>query len=102
MIKNTYIFHSDPGHGWLAVKRAELIRLNILDRVSPYSYQNGQTVYLEEDGDASLFLNRKEEVGEEVESKESYQDNTPIRRYAGFQITEHEKELMLETMVTSS
>jgi len=99
MIKNTYIFHSDPGHGWLAVKRAELIRLNILDKVTPYSYQNGATVYLEEDCDASLFIERKEEVGEEINTKESYQENTPIRRYAGFQITEHEKELMLEKMV---
>lgn len=91
-MKTTYIFHSDPGHGWLAVKRAELIRLNILEKVTPYSYQNGATVYLEEDCDASLFINRKKEVGEEVETRESFQENTPIRNYAGFQITEQRLE----------
>lgn len=80
-----YIFHTDPGHGWLAVKRKELIKLNILDKVSSCSYQRGGTVYLEEDCDATLFWNAKEAIGEKVDYRSSYQNNTPIRRYARFE-----------------
>ena len=79
-----YVFHSDPGHGWLAVKRKELVRLAILNKVSQCSYQRGGTVYLEEDCDASLFIDAKDKAGEKFEHRESYQDNTPIRHYAGF------------------
>lgn len=50
------VFYSDPGHGWFAVKRAELQRLGILSQISPWSYQRGQTVYLEEDCDASVYF----------------------------------------------
>ena len=80
----TYIFHTDPGHGWLAVKRQELIRLNLLDKISSCSYQNGVTVYLEEDCDAAIFLQAKEVAGETVEHRESHQEHTPIRRYDQF------------------
>ena len=79
-----YIFHSDPGHGWLAVKRKELARLNILNKISSCSYQKGGTVYLEEDCDASLFIQAKKDNGETFEYKESHQENTPIRYYNHF------------------
>jgi len=54
-----YRFISDPGHAWLEVPRAELVALNILDKVSHYSYQNKGMVYLEEDCDAGLFIDAK-------------------------------------------
>ena len=79
-----YIFHSDPGHAWLAVKRKELIKLGILDKITNYSYQKGKTVYLEEDGDASVFFNAKRAIGEEWDIRESFQENTPIRSYENF------------------
>ena len=85
-LKTIYYFHSDPRHAWLAVKRAELIRLNILNKISGCSYQNGQTVYLEEDCDAGVFLKAKEAASEIVEIKEKYQENTPIRHYPNFSI----------------
>ena len=83
-MKTTYVFHADPGHAWLAVKRSELIRLGILKEISGYSYQNGDTVYLEEDCDAANFLHAKRELGEDVEIRESFKENTPIRNYASF------------------
>jgi len=51
-----YKYYTDPGHGWLAVKKQELIDLGIADNISPYSYTKGQTVYLEEDRDMFLFV----------------------------------------------
>lgn len=79
-----YIFHTDPGHGWLAVKRSELQRLGIEDQISAYSYQRGGTVYLEEDSDAYKFIQAKKAIGEEVSHRESHQERTPIRGYEGF------------------
>jgi len=84
MNKENYIFHTDPGHGWLAVKRDELRRLKILNQISSCSYQKGLTVYLEEDCDASLFIKAKKDAGEEFDYRESHQENTPIRSYQRF------------------
>jgi len=81
----TYRFYSDPGHGWLAVKRDELIRLGILDQISSYSYQRGETVYLEEDCDASTFIAAKTKANEGLQFQESHTDNSsPIRSYECF------------------
>ena len=51
-----YFFYSDPSHGWLKVQRKELVELGIETQVSGYSYQKGDAVYLEEDRDASIFI----------------------------------------------
>jgi hypothetical protein len=79
-----YIFHADPGHAWLAVKRKELIKLGVLGKISDFSYQNGATVYLEEDCDAGIFINAKKALGENIDVRESFKENTPIRRFEGF------------------
>ena len=47
----SFNFHMDAGHGWLAVKRKALEDADLLNQVSDYSYQRGETVYLEEDSD---------------------------------------------------
>jgi len=56
-------FYSDPGHGWLAVPLELLDRLQLLDRVSHYSYIRGRLAHLEEDCDASLFLATARQAG---------------------------------------
>jgi len=58
--KKTYIFHTDPGHGWIAVKMAELLALGIDQDITGYSYvaESGLTVYLEEDIDANTFFKK--------------------------------------------
>lgn len=57
-----YDFISDPGHGWLKVKRKEVEALGI--HVSQFSYQRGEFVYLEEDADLLRFVKAKEALGE--------------------------------------
>ena len=54
-----YIYFTDPGHGWLRVKRAELENLGIAGYITPYSYAKGQWVYLEEDLDMATFMKAK-------------------------------------------
>jgi len=53
-----YNFYRDPGHAWLSVTRQELIDFHIDRIISKHSYQKGNLVYLEEDSDANLFLNK--------------------------------------------
>jgi deoxyadenosine/deoxycytidine kinase len=81
-----YTFHSDTGHGWLQVKRRELIDLGILDKISHYSYQYGPDVYLEEDGDLNCFMREMKARGKPVEITEinSHYDDSIIRSYEGF------------------
>ena len=53
---NGYVFHADPGHGWLAVPLHEFIYLGLtIKSFSSYSYRKGSVAYLEEDCDAPKF-----------------------------------------------
>jgi len=83
-----YKFYSDAGHGWVAVKRQELADLGILNQISSYSYQKGKTVYLEEDCDASLFVNKLKEldITYVFTDKICSKDYSPIRSYENFKL----------------
>ena len=82
--EKVYKFYTDDGHGWLAVKRQELIDLGILKDITPYSYQKGATVYLEEDCDLSTFIAAKRAIGQEVNCIPKHTNGRhPIRSYEG-------------------
>jgi hypothetical protein len=49
-------FHSDSGHGWLAVNNALVRELGLASVISEYSYMQGKSSYLEEDSDAPKFI----------------------------------------------
>ena len=59
-------YHTDAGHGWIAVKRKLLDDLGLSNKITPFSYMKGQTVYLEEDQDAALFLNTLKDSGSDI------------------------------------
>jgi hypothetical protein len=85
-LNKTYVFHADPGHGWLAVKRAALHELGIADKVSSYSYQKGDTVYLEEDCDMPLYLGELQARSLHYSFKESHTNSdSHIRRYEPYE-----------------
>ena len=60
-----YNYFQDPSHGWVEVPIAELRRLKVADKISPYSYRNGHLAYLEEDCDFSVWMEAKKAAGEE-------------------------------------
>jgi hypothetical protein len=96
-----YYCHIDAGHGWLAVKRKELLALGVLHLISRSSYQRGKTVYLEEDCDASIFLDAMEKRGTPVDQKdfkESYQEYSRIRSYDSFMILPEDLPLLKQDM----
>ena len=83
----TKFFHrTDPGHGWVSVPRKLIDQLGIAEDITPYSYQKGGTVYLEEDVDASTFAEAAEAAGIEVEFVTTYAYTTPIRGYAPYTV----------------
>jgi hypothetical protein len=56
-----YDFYEDSYHGWLEVRKQELIDLGIEKNITDCSYEKGEYVYLEEDIDEPLFLHALEE-----------------------------------------
>jgi len=82
------VYYTDPGHGWFAVKRADCEALDILEKISHYSYQRGRTVYLEEDCDASLYfaaMKARDTVPQYIEKHTDKRH--PIRSYPSFSVT---------------
>ena len=84
-MKKTFKFYTDPGHGWVAVK-IELIReLGVLDQISTYSYYRGLTAFLEEDCDATIFLDAYKAKYGEFDLQYKHTDKrSPIRSYDRF------------------
>jgi len=74
--------YSDPGHGWIKVKKSLLIKLGIADKISTYSYMRKDDAYLEEDRDASLLISALKAKGKTFEYKESVSNkSSKIRSY---------------------
>lgn len=53
----TFLHSCDPGHGWLIVSPADMADLGLTEAdISGYSYRSGDRIALEEDCDASTFI----------------------------------------------
>ena len=82
------VYHSDPGHGWLAVKLSDLQMLGIESKITPFSYVKGKTVYLEEDCDMSTFIEAAKTKGIDIKVKQGAQrDRSPIRSFKRYDAT---------------
>jgi hypothetical protein len=80
-------FYSDPGHGWLSVSRKTLAKYVDMNKVSTYSYQRKDRVFLEEDRDAHLFISALRKAGKSFQFVE-YTTNrkSKIRNYDYFRV----------------
>ena len=77
-------YYHDAGHGWLAVKRNLLRESGLEKEISAFSYQKGQTVYLEKDCDAYKFVKAMEAKGYAFDVEHRHCERSPIRNYAGY------------------
>jgi hypothetical protein len=80
-------YYTDPGHGWVAVKRKLLTELGIADKITYFSYQKGNTVYLEEDCDLSTLITalQVKHNGLVMEYDTKHTNNRhPIRNYESY------------------
>lgn len=77
----TLNFHNDGGHGWLECNREMINSTGIAERISKYSYQRGNDVFLEEDCDMPLLLSALRERSIGVVVNDMYEDESPVREY---------------------
>lgn len=83
-----YQWFTDAGHGWLQVPVKELEELIIEKDISVFSYisKDGQWAYLEEDCDASIFINAKGRDNVEFAEHEEYSEHSFIRDLPYFEL----------------
>lgn len=83
-----YFKIADSGHSWLSVPRHDVLTLGLMQEISPYSYQKGLRVYLEEDNDKWTFLNAyKAKHGDFPKISERHgnrNSDAQVRRYDPF------------------
>lgn len=82
-------FYQDPGHGWLKVPRRLLVQMGLIKKISPYSCQRKDFVYLEEDADMTMFETLWKRVLAPTKGDLDYKvyttdRNSRIRGYASF------------------
>ena len=80
-------YYTDPGHGWLAVDRADLDALDIAHKITRYSYERADRVYLEEDLDAMTYLEAARAAGWRVTTRTNNEarNDSKIRSFAHYQ-----------------
>lgn len=87
MKQTTIQVFSDPGHAWARVSRKRLVDLGIADKVSMYSYEKNNQVFLEEDCDLSHLITALKQRGYEVKFKVNNSNRTSkIRNYCSYRL----------------
>lgn len=82
----TVTVYSDPAHAWAKVKRQVLINLGIANKISRYSYQLRDNVYLEEDNDLYLLQQTLDAQGVRLKYVEKPTDRaSKIRSYERYE-----------------
>ena len=85
-MQKVFQFYADSGHGWMAVKKQQLVALGIASKITPYSYQRGDTAFLEEDRDLGIFFEAYlQKTGEVPILKQHHSDrSSKIRNYESY------------------
>jgi len=80
-MSTTFVHHTDPAHGWIEVSLGQIIAAGLMPSdFSEYSYRTKTKFYLEEDCDASKFVDAwRAKIGP-CEFTEKYSHNSFIRR----------------------
>ena len=77
---------NDPGHGWLVVPIKRLVKFGIADKISSFSYMRGIYAYLEEDDDATLYIDTLRQNGHDIKIANHYGNReSRIRNYDCYQ-----------------
>lgn len=80
-------FYEDSGHGWLEVPIEMCRRYGLQGKITGFSYCKGSNLYLEEDVDASTFINAMiEHSGMSWDmlktfQERKYHETSPVRSY---------------------
>ncbi len=81
----TFTQYKVPSHSWLEVPYDLLVKLKIENKITCYSYRNGNLCYLEEDCDGSMFYAAMKEAGKKYKTTLRFSNYEPLccsyRRY---------------------
>ena len=90
-----FTLYYDAGHGWLAVTQALAATVGLTEGdFSACSYREGNTLYLEEDLDAGIFVRAWEaHRGEILIRAVDHGDYSPIRNMASVRSRTHADEI---------
>lgn len=78
----TLLVFEDPGHAWVRFSKKRLAELGIADKITSFSYQNGNNAFLEEDYDLSILANALRERGYEIKYNTNRTDrSSKIRNF---------------------
>lgn len=83
----TFDYIQDPSHGWIKAPILLLAELEVLGSISSFSYIRGAYVYLEEDCDATVFINAfnaRYGFNPKLKSKVARNKQSKIRSYDQF------------------
>jgi hypothetical protein len=79
---------ADPGHAWARFPKSRLAKLGIADKISTYSYQNGDNAFLEEDCDLSVLITALKSEGYDIVFDESHTNKqSKIRSYETYKFS---------------
>lgn len=83
-----FTFHTDPGHGWLEVSKQDLNEFYLTDKISSFSYisDDKNTIYLEEDCDASLFISEYRKKYGDIKYTEEYSEDSFVRELEHYRV----------------
>lgn len=59
----TLDYVQDPGHGWISADIHQIQSLGLAEKISRYSYRDGDLAWLEEDCDGPIFIRALEKAG---------------------------------------
>lgn len=99
--RNFHVY-GDGGHAWCKVPVSSLEALDLVDKITPYSYLLGKYAYLEEDQDATTFIDALVDKGIPFTFTTHHTDRlSAIRNYPSFsrQMIENMRKVPVEGMV---
>lgn len=78
----TITVYSDSQHGWAKVSMKEITKLGLENKISSFSYVNGDYIYLEEDCDLEVYLIALKNLGIAYKFNEHHTNRqSKIRNY---------------------
>jgi hypothetical protein len=75
--------YADPAHAWAKVRLKDLFILGIAEKITRFSYERGDYVYLEEIQDLLVYREAIEATGVKLKFKENWTNRrSKIRSYS--------------------
>lgn len=94
-MQKTFVYYTDPSHGWAKVPVKLLTNIGIADKITSYSYYRNGNAFLEEDKDLLLLVNRLKQLKVESKFRNENSDHlSEIRNYESYDNSHYSIKIM--------